>query len=204
MEFVSEPLFFGVVVTVFYVPLTYIFYRRLIRKAQFRRFASGVRSIMRSQEGRTDSVNESIMRIEMLAASGDFSSGDYGAIFSLERESTVDLMERIFAVIHSEDSEDKEGSLKSWDEEDERSFDPVLMEMKRRQPFASLSGEFQNLLTTLKEEAGSRGTPSLVVDQVGEKVKSLEAKLRRQRAQNLLFGVVSAAGVVFSVLGFFN
>lgn len=178
------------IVTLFYIPIAYVALRRWVRRSNLRRFADGVHSIMRSLASRSSVIEDSIVRIEIFFSRNDFARG---------HESIVDLMERIFSAAHSRR---KTRTLKKWQEEDEHLFDSVLMAMKDRHPFASLSGEFQNLLRTLKEEVGDREAPALIVEQLGEKIRSLEAGLRRQRTYNLVATVISAVGVVFSVVGF--
>ena len=192
MDYLTSDLYIIALGIFFYVPVTYILYRRIVRRTQLRKFAGAVLSIMRSRASRGTAIDDSIVRVEMFVASND-SSWAHG--------STIDLMERVFSAIHSGE---KTTTLHEWKEEDERLFDSILMAMKARHPFASLSGEFQSLLSTLKEEVGSRESISLVVDQVGEKVKSVEAELRRQKTQTLIATVVSLAGVAFSVVGLFQ
>jgi hypothetical protein len=186
---------FALIVSIFYVPFL-LFFAKAFRKKQARReFFQAVRSIL----GRVAENEEAAAQIAIIYKK---IAGRYPHIPATYKN-TVDFLEELFYRADSYGSDRFKWLYKvEFSDDDKKRVVNIINLIKVREPFASVSSKYVNLLNMASHalDTGNADLGKNSLRQLADDIEVLEDTISAQGRRNQISFIISVVGVILTLV----
>jgi len=186
---------FYLIIIIFYIPVVFLIIQRRKQRRAVSEFYRGVKSIIEHNDDINDSLEQIAIIYKKISENYSYISDNY--------RSNTDMIEDLLYKLEALKEKD---FIKRYDieftVEQKKRIVELIQEMKKRQPFSSLNSKHGNLLNLIKTaiDNDNKDLGISTIKQMSDEVEILEGTIKTQSKRNQISMIVSAVGVVLTLV----